>query len=101
VLGDSELVIEGPATLVVNDLWLEPEAELRFDSARGPIELYVIQSLVFERGAYIETIRLGLDVTRRYGHFEIGLGAYHYSNAGMGEDNPGVESVLLTCSYAF
>lgn len=45
--------------------------------------------------------RLGFDVTRTFGPFQVGVGAYHLSNAGTGEFNPGVETLLLTVSYRF
>ena len=44
--------------------------------------------------------RIGADITRGYGDLEVGLGVFHYSNGGTGHPNPGLESVLLTVTYA-
>lgn len=43
--------------------------------------------------------RSGLDILYRYDSgYRVGVGFYHISNAGLYEDNPGEESVLLSIS---
>jgi hypothetical protein len=41
----SQVVVQGPATVVVGSLSLQPGAELAFDTDRGPVHLYVTQAL--------------------------------------------------------
>jgi hypothetical protein len=49
----AEIVIQGPATLVLDQLSLEGGAGLTFDTAAGSIEIYVTELLSFEAGTAI------------------------------------------------
>lgn len=55
VASQAELVIEGPATLVVGSLQLQPEATLMFDVTNGEIELFVLENLSLEAGSAVVT----------------------------------------------
>ena len=46
VNGTAELVIEGPATLVLDSLTLDSNSELWVDATNGPVEIYVINDFV-------------------------------------------------------
>ncbi|MCP3920652.1 MAG: hypothetical protein GY711_34430 [bacterium] len=52
---DSTLLIQGPASLVVDTLELSSGAELRFDSSSGPIRLYCSQSFVADSGSILSS----------------------------------------------
>jgi hypothetical protein len=50
---DSEVVLQGPLTLVLNGLRVAPGAELTFDTSGGEIHLYVSNLLDLDPGAYV------------------------------------------------
>ena len=55
VAAGSQVVVQGPATIVVGSLLLDPEAELAFDTASGPVELYVTESLQLPKSSILTT----------------------------------------------
>lgn len=46
VKSGSQVIVQGPAVVVLGSLLLESTAQLQFDTSGGPIELYVTDSLV-------------------------------------------------------
>ena len=55
VATDSELVLQGPSTLVIDTLELQPGAELVFDTSGGDIRLHVTEALAFAPESYVTT----------------------------------------------
>lgn len=53
VAGGSQVVVEGPAVLLLGDLWLEPESELVLDTASGAIQVVVTGSLTLAAGSWV------------------------------------------------
>lgn len=52
---DSELVIQGPAKLVVDELYAEGRSHILFDTSGGPIDVYVTDSLDLKSGSAATT----------------------------------------------
>lgn len=52
---DSELIVRGPANLVVDDLTIVEDGVLTLDSHNGPIQLYVKQQLQIEARGVVAT----------------------------------------------
>jgi len=50
-----ELIVRGPATLLVRDLRVENGAKLTFDTREGPVKLFVLHEAKFERGSRLQT----------------------------------------------
>ena len=55
VAAGSQVVLQGPATIVVGVLALDPEAELAFDTEGGPVQLYVTESLQLPKSSILTT----------------------------------------------
>ncbi len=55
VMSNSEVIVQGPATIVVGDVTLQDLAEIQFDTTLGAIELYVTGNLVFGDGSIVST----------------------------------------------
>lgn len=55
VNSDSDLVIQGPARIVVGDFELRGTSGLTFDTDFGPVELFVSGELTFEAGSTVAT----------------------------------------------
>ncbi len=53
VMSNSEVIVQGPATIVVGDVTLQELAEIEFDTTLGAIELYVTGNLVFGAGSIV------------------------------------------------
>lgn len=51
----SQALIQGPATVVVGSLALEPQAELDFDTSQGSIQLFAIEALDLASGSILTT----------------------------------------------
>jgi len=47
--------VQGPACLVLNSLTVNPGGTLEFDTAQGPVSVYVMGSLAFEEGSFVST----------------------------------------------
>ncbi|MAB79285.1 MAG: hypothetical protein CMJ89_08020 [Planctomycetes bacterium] len=62
VARDSELVLQGPSILVIDDLELEPGAMMSLDTSGGVISLYVTNSLDLKPGSTVTTS--GTDPTK-------------------------------------
>lgn len=52
---DAEVVVLGPATLVVGTVSVAAAGQLTFDTAGGPIDLYVTRALAWPAGSVVET----------------------------------------------
>jgi len=55
VEGSSQVIVTGPAVVVLGDLTVEPRGELVLDASLGEIELYVTRSVALQRGASVTT----------------------------------------------
>ena len=55
VHGGSEVMIQGPATVVIGSLVLDAQAKLSFDTQSGPVHLYVTQDLQFASQSLLST----------------------------------------------
>lgn len=55
VEGDSEVIVEGPVTLVLGTLHVKPGAQVTFDSTNGEISVYVLNNLKLEAGSQVMT----------------------------------------------
>jgi len=55
IKGGSQLVIQGPATVVLGSLSVENKADVTFDTANGPIELYVSGAFDLASGSMVAT----------------------------------------------
>ncbi len=55
VTGGSELVLQGPSSIVVGDLTVGGSSQLTFDTTNGPIDLFVTGSLVFDDTSSVAT----------------------------------------------
>jgi len=51
----AEAQIEGPATLVIGSLQLEPDARLTIDTSGGRVDIYVTGAVDFQAGSFVET----------------------------------------------
>lgn len=51
-----KVVIEGPAKIAINQLYVAEGAELEFDTSGGPIRLYVGERLVFATGSTLSSV---------------------------------------------
>ena len=50
---DSHVIVQGPCNLVVNDLVLEHDASLEFDTQLGPIRVWVLGTLTMDWGSEV------------------------------------------------
>lgn len=55
VAADAELILRGPATVVIGTLVLEPGAVLTLDTRDGPVELYVTGGMDLQEGSVVTT----------------------------------------------
>lgn len=55
VSGGSQVVVNGPATLVLGDLRVSPGADLRFDTTLGPVDVYVTGALDLQPSSVLST----------------------------------------------
>ena len=55
ISADAEVVLRGPATIVLGSLALAEGATLTFDTAAGDVELYVLETLRLEPDSLVET----------------------------------------------
>ncbi len=55
IAADSEVTLQGPSTLVIDDLLVEPGATLNFDGSGGTIYLYVTNSMDLQSGSNVTT----------------------------------------------
>ncbi len=53
VMPNAEVIVQGPATIVVGSVTLQNLAEIQFDTTLGPIDLYVTGSLTFGAGSLV------------------------------------------------
>lgn len=53
VAQDAELILRGPATVVIGELDLEPGATLTLDTRNGNVDLYVTAGMNLAEGAYV------------------------------------------------
>ena len=55
VASNAQLVVRGPATVVIGSLTLQPGAELELDTRGGEVSLYITQGLDFAEGGLVTT----------------------------------------------
>jgi hypothetical protein len=55
VLASSQVVLQGPAEIVLGSLTLEGSAQLSFDTSQGPVRLYVLNGLDLAPGSLLTT----------------------------------------------
>ncbi|QDV05606.1 hypothetical protein Poly30_11040 [Planctomycetes bacterium Poly30] len=55
VAGGSEVIVRGPATLVIADLLLEGGSTLTLDTRDGAVEIYITGSLDMDPASFVET----------------------------------------------
>ena len=58
VAADAELILTGPATVVIGQLTLAPGALLTLDTRDGPVDLYVTGGMDLAQGSLVETTSL-------------------------------------------
>ena len=63
VAADAELVLRGPATVVIGELVLQPGALLTMDTREGPVELFVTVALDLQAGSTVVTSEAPSDVS--------------------------------------
>ncbi len=55
VAPDCELILRGPATIVIGSLTLEPGAYMTLDTRLGDVELYITDGMDLQRGSVVTT----------------------------------------------